>query len=257
MIARIPNEVRVVTSESSLAASTRGRDAGKQLGAPAEHGHGCFDMSASRCSHSARISAARSVSPTGNQINDRRTALSNSFQSNLAHRCPEDRRERESCNKTKAWYVIDVVMSEERKNESPISSDFELFFRLQQSTMIRLAYVLVGDRDVADIVQEAFAQTFRNWARVENPEGYVRIGVVNGSRSFHRRNGTARRAHRQVAERPEAVTESFDQALADAIARLPSRQQSVLALRYFEDLNDVEIAKVVGVRPSTVRSLVH
>ena len=45
--------------------------------------------------------------------------------------------------------------------------------------------------------------------------------------------------------------------LRDALGRLGERQRAVVVLRYFADLPDVEIAEVLGCRPSTVRSLVR
>jgi RNA polymerase sigma factor (sigma-70 family) len=45
--------------------------------------------------------------------------------------------------------------------------------------------------------------------------------------------------------------------LDDALAKLPYRRRAALALRYFCDLPDSEIAVALDVRPATVRSLIH
>jgi RNA polymerase sigma factor (sigma-70 family) len=42
-------------------------------------------------------------------------------------------------------------------------------------------------------------------------------------------------------------------ALLAAIAKLPKRQRAVLALRYYEDRSDAEIAELISCRPSSVR----
>jgi RNA polymerase sigma factor (sigma-70 family) len=41
------------------------------------------------------------------------------------------------------------------------------------------------------------------------------------------------------------------------LRRLPDRQRQALVLRFYEDLPDAEIARLLGCRPATVRSLVH
>ncbi len=44
------------------------------------------------------------------------------------------------------------------------------------------------------------------------------------------------------------------QEVMEAVRRLPARQREVLVLRFYLDLADDEIAKVMGIGPSTVRS---
>ncbi len=120
--------------------------------------------------------------------------------------------------------------------------------------MVHLAFVLTGDSAVADeIVQESFIKVHANWTRIDNPVGYLRTTVVNGCRSHHR--------HRLVEERhavssPISTVQSPDE-IGDVLAKLPERQRIALALRYFLDLPDREIAQALGARPSTVRSLIR
>jgi DNA-directed RNA polymerase specialized sigma subunit len=62
-----------------------------------------------------------------------------------------------------------------------------------------------------------------------------------------------------VPERATAdVTAGVDLSLAlrEALYRLAPRYRAVLVLRYLEDLPDDEIAKVLGCKPTTVRSQV-
>lgn len=75
------------------------------------------------------------------------------------------------------------------------------------------------------------------------------------------------RRRRSFHERPQTVlrdavgtdpSEGFVE--RDAIWRelqaLPPRQRAALVLRFYEDLNDVEVADVLGCQPATVRSQV-
>jgi DNA-directed RNA polymerase specialized sigma24 family protein len=38
---------------------------------------------------------------------------------------------------------------------------------------------------------------------------------------------------------------------------LPERQRMALVLRFYEDLSEAEIARLLGCRPGTVKSLIH
>jgi RNA polymerase sigma-70 factor (sigma-E family) len=131
--------------------------------------------------------------------------------------------------------------------------------------LIRLAYIMLGDRPSAeDVVQEAFCGLYRRWDRLEDAGSavyYVRASVLNGCRSVLRHRAVRRRG---VADQPpavsaEAVVLSGEQReeVIRAVRRLPHRQREVLVLRFYSDLSDEEIARVMGIRQSTVRSTMH
>lgn len=130
--------------------------------------------------------------------------------------------------------------------------------------LIRLAVVMLGDRPAAeDVVQEAFCGLYRRWhslADTGKALAYVRSSVINGCRTVLRRRLRQRGVDPPTGDPPgesaEAValiSEEHRQVLT-AMRRLPSRQREVLVLRFYLDLADDEIAKVMGIGPSTVRS---
>jgi RNA polymerase sigma factor (sigma-70 family) len=41
------------------------------------------------------------------------------------------------------------------------------------------------------------------------------------------------------------------------LAALPVRRRAAVVLRFYEDLSEAEIAHALGVRPGTVKSLLH
>lgn len=45
--------------------------------------------------------------------------------------------------------------------------------------------------------------------------------------------------------------------MADVLAALPYRQRAAVVLRYYEDRPEADIAELLGVRPGTVKSLLH
>ena len=137
----------------------------------------------------------------------------------------------------------------------PPSSDLATLYLREREAMVRLARLLTGSMLVAEeVVQEAFLKMHQQDTRPENPAGYLRTTVANLSRSHLRR---LRLERRQSA--PDHV--SFDDPVIDetwaAVCRLPFRQRAVLALRFYEDLPEAEIARLLGCRLGTVKSSLH
>ncbi len=138
------------------------------------------------------------------------------------------------------------------------TGDLDTVFREWRVPMVRLAFVITHDESVADeIVQDAFLKLHTAWDHVHNPVGYLRTAVVNGCCSHRRWVGVRRRVAlppiSEVAPSPDVA----DDGLAAALHRLSEPHRVVLALRYFGDLSDDEIASTLGVRPATVRTRVH
>ncbi len=133
--------------------------------------------------------------------------------------------------------------------------------------LIRMAYVMLGDLPSAeDVVQEAFCGLYRRWDRLASTDGalyYVRTSVLNGCRSALRRQAVRRGflQQRTLADPPPAASaESVvlggaeREEVIQALGRLPHRQREVLILRFYAELPDEQIARVMGIRPGTVRS---
>lgn len=137
---------------------------------------------------------------------------------------------------------------------SPRQAELTELFRTWRGPMSRLAYVLTNDAARSDeIVQEAFLQLYARWERVDNPAGYLRTAVVNGCRSNQRHLAVVRRTPN---ERPGVVAFAADE-LGDALATLDYPYCAVLALRFYCDLSDDEIANALSIRRATVRTRVR
>jgi RNA polymerase sigma factor (sigma-70 family) len=140
-------------------------------------------------------------------------------------------------------------VGDEREAES-----FECFYRERWTGALRLAHVLCGNRATAeDVTQEAFAQLYRRFDTVADPENYLRASILNGVRSLARRDERATRRLRLT--RTRVHVELLPDELLDAVDRLPYREKAVLVLRYYEDLPDPVIAAAIGCRPATVRTV--
>lgn len=150
--------------------------------------------------------------------------------------------------------------SAERARADQLVSDL---FLAHSRALVRLALILVGDQGSAeDVVQEAFIGLHRAQLRDEDKAlPYLRVAVVNRCRSVHRarRRAAALRPHHEPpvwsAEAAAIAQEEHREVLA-AVARLPRRPREVLALRYYLDLPETEIAATLGVSRGTVSSTV-
>jgi RNA polymerase sigma-70 factor (sigma-E family) len=149
-----------------------------------------------------------------------------------------------------------------------VTVTFEQFAVARLPSLLRYAVVLTGDPDLAqDVVQEVLARTQVRWRRIseaDSPEAYVRRMVLNEYLSW-RRSWSARNVH-PVGERladlddGRGAVRDHAQHVVDAdelwnrLRSLGRKQRAVLVLRYYEHLDDDQIADSLGCSPATVRS---
>ena len=128
--------------------------------------------------------------------------------------------------------------------------------------LVRLAVLLLGDVGRAEeVVQDAFVAIYQRWDRLGDADvpAYLRQTVVNRSRSVLRHLKVVDR-HRveEPLSHPGADHDALRgvrrRAVLDALARLPRRQREVLALRYYLDLSEREIAETLRISPGAVKS---
>lgn len=128
----------------------------------------------------------------------------------------------------------------------------------------RLAYFLVGDRDLAqDLVQEAFLKVFARWGNLRESQSfaaYLNRTIVNLAHKTHRRRGVERR-YLEMQPSFETVAPERDYETADELWRqlqlLPQRQKTAIVLRYYEDLTDHQAAEAMGCSETAIASLVQ
>ncbi|MGW2222325.1 RNA polymerase sigma factor [Nonomuraea sp. NPDC001684] len=133
-------------------------------------------------------------------------------------------------------------------------------YREHRLALVRLALLLVGDRESAeDVVQDVFSR-LPGRSPATLTLAYVRVCVLNASRSLLRRRSVAARAVLRRRDDPVDSAETIAllgesrQEMLAALGRLPRRQREVLVLRYYLDLSDADIAEATRLRQSTVRS---
>lgn len=143
-------------------------------------------------------------------------------------------------------------------------TDLAALHRNHYRSLLRLASLLVEDLATCEeLVQDAFVatlareRTFRDEARAP---AYLRSAVLNGARTHLRRRQVRERARplqvatsERSAEHGALVADEHRSVLL-ALRSLPQRQREVLALRYYLELSELEIAETLGIAAGTVKT---
>jgi RNA polymerase sigma-70 factor (sigma-E family) len=155
--------------------------------------------------------------------------------------------------------VIAVSSTGERR--LPSGWTVEQFARQCAVELLRFAYLLCGDRHLAeDLLQEVLLAMYRRFPGpmpLDNPIGYARRALANANISRARRAASREVVVPTVGDRPvhDAADPAERDALWRALRRLPVRQRTVLVLRFYADAADDDIAAALDCRRGTVRSL--
>lgn len=145
---------------------------------------------------------------------------------------------------------------------------FDVLFQRHYATLLRLGVVMLGRREPAeDIVQDAFVSLHRRWASLRDPEAaeaYLRSAVLNGCRSWIRRQASQRAPRPlQLAtshpENPEdaVVGQGELESLVTVMRTLARRQREVLACRYVLELSVAETADLLQISLGSVKTHTH
>jgi RNA polymerase sigma-70 factor (sigma-E family) len=145
----------------------------------------------------------------------------------------------------------------------PDLAGFVDFVSGSQAKMVRLAELLTGDRGRAeDLAQDGYAKAYAAWARIRggDPQAYVRRCIVNANTDWWRRRSWREQPRPLVPDQPERADMTALHAARDvvlrALARLTTRERAVIALRFYLDLTEYQIAHELGIAPGTVKSTV-
>lgn len=143
-------------------------------------------------------------------------------------------------------------------------ADFAEFVAARSSSLQRAAYLMVGERQLAqDLLQEALTKTYVAWPRLRDPskaEAYTRKVITTTAISWYRRKSW--QGERPTETLPETSTEGHDETVAQrewlwaALQELPPRQRAAIVLRFYEDLTEAQTAAAMDCAVGTVKSQV-
>ena len=159
---------------------------------------------------------------------------------------------------------VTITPGSGRNHRGSVSGDrskgmpgFDEFVAACSTRLLTTAYLLTRDHGRAeDLVQTALTKTWFAWSRINGePEAYVRQGHGQHLRQLVASQVERRATHRSAfPEHGYDVDTSAGQDLWTALGRLPRGQRAVLVLRYYEDLSEIETARLLECSVGTVKS---
>jgi RNA polymerase sigma factor (sigma-70 family) len=150
------------------------------------------------------------------------------------------------------------------------AAELEQLFQAHSGRVFRAAYRITGNAgDAEDVLQTVFLRLLRQgWdaGAVAHIQGYLRRAAVNAALDLVRARQAAQSVSLEAAALAPDSRYQPDRGLAaaelraclrQAIARLAPRAAEIFALRYFEDCDNREIARLVGDSPAAVAVSLH
>ncbi|HKQ92961.1 MAG TPA: sigma-70 family RNA polymerase sigma factor [Blastocatellia bacterium] len=133
--------------------------------------------------------------------------------------------------------------------------------REHQAMVFSIAHYFSRDRATSeDLAQEVFIHLYQNLAAIESP-AHLKFWLrrVTGHRCIdHARKHKVKTVSVEDAPEPVATTDFRDSLMTEALRRivatLPEKPRLVVTLRYQEDLDPTEIAKLLDMPLNTVKS---
>ena len=137
---------------------------------------------------------------------------------------------------------------------------FDAFVEDEHDRLYKALYFVTGSReDAEDLSQDAFMKLWERWDRIEeidDPTGYLFRVALNGFRMRRRRAAMAvRRAVPLPESRDEFVEAEMRADVRQLLMRLTPRQRAALLLVDLLGYRSEQAARILRVRPSTVRNL--
>jgi RNA polymerase sigma-70 factor (ECF subfamily) len=136
------------------------------------------------------------------------------------------------------------------------SDAVQVVFEASYRRLVGQLYGVCGDlAEAEEVVAEAFARAVqhqRTFARLDNPEAWLRTVAVNVCRTRYRRSRLSLRQAREEVRHPPVDDDRL--ALMAAMRRLPMAQREAIALHYLADLPIHEVAAATGAPIGTIKA---
>jgi DNA-directed RNA polymerase specialized sigma24 family protein len=139
--------------------------------------------------------------------------------------------------------------------------EFTGFYAAARDDCLRIVLVTVGDRQLAeDLVAEAFTRAWASWRTVRRHparQAWVVRTALNLNVSWWRRRRREIALDGRDPVAPGGGGSSPDGELLATVRQLPVRQQQVIILRVFFDLDARATGQALGIAPGTVGVHLH
>ena len=137
---------------------------------------------------------------------------------------------------------------------------FRDFVVARMASLRTLAYLTCGDwHSAEDAVANALAKLYPRWSGLERPDLYAQTMVYRSAidetrRLWWRRERASSDAFPDVVQSDPAGAADERMRVRQALMAVPSRQRTVLFLRYYQGLTIDETAQVLACHAGTVKS---
>jgi RNA polymerase sigma-70 factor (ECF subfamily) len=146
-----------------------------------------------------------------------------------------------------------------------VALDFARIVADNQSLVFSLAVRFLRDREGAEeLAQDVFLQCYRKLNQIESPAhatGWLRRAICHRCIDEARKRRLRPRIGLEEVPEPPAENRNPDlmlnERLRRVVADLPGNARMVVLLRYQEDLDPSDIAEMLNMPVSTVKSLLH
>jgi RNA polymerase sigma factor (sigma-70 family) len=162
----------------------------------------------------------------------------------------------------------DTILVQKARSEG--AAGFEPLVRRYQDQGLRIATLLLGDRDEAqDAVQDAFVKAYRSLGTLADDHGFgrwfrtiLRNGCRDRLRAPSRRQEPIDELHPERYGSDAATSDNLERndlsaIIRRAMQRLTPDHREILVLKEIEEMNYAEIAAALGITEGTVGSRLH
>jgi len=162
-----------------------------------------------------------------------------------------------------------VAVAYEQRPVMALSSKVEELFAKHHARVLRAAYRITGSMaDAEDVAQSVFLRIAQSGdERIENAESYLYRAAINGALDVVRRRQSENSLPIEVVEHtveakeisPERAMQSADLRswLRVALAELSPRSAEMFVLRYLEEHDNREIARMMATSQAVVAVTLH
>ena len=136
---------------------------------------------------------------------------------------------------------------------------FDARFDRVRGRIVAICIALVGFQDADDLLHDTYVRARERIGQLRNEslfEAWVARIAVNECRSSHRR-GRRRRDRLSDLAVPDRAAPSADVGLQELVDALPARERATLVLHYGYGYDLKEIAQLLGLGHSNVRTIIH
>jgi len=155
----------------------------------------------------------------------------------------------------------DNVVELRREREAPVDPpSFDELFLDQHDRLYRALYFVTGSReDAEELMQDAFLKLWERWdtiATIDDPVAWLFRVSLNGLRMRVRRAGVAARKFMPIPTQRDPYDDiELHEDIRKMLLGLPPRQRAALVLTEIFDYSSEQAARILGIRPTTVRVL--